>query len=56
MKKVWTGNFQNWKFSSEVLSLFKQGLELHLFMDLFTKIIPIEDYMAYFNYFFNLLA
>ena len=55
MKKVWKGNFQK-LISSEVLSLFNLGLELHLFMNLFTKIIPIEDYMAYFNYFFNLLA
>ena len=41
----------SWKFYPEALSLFNYGLDSHLFMNLFTKVIPIEDYMAYFNCF-----
>ena len=58
MKKIGTGNFQKSKdlsWSPELTLSFNYGLDLHLFVNFFTKINHlIEDYMAYFNFLSNL--
>ena len=57
MKKFEQEIFKKMQVYPEALNLFNYGLDLHLFMNIFTKIIPIEDYMAYyFKCFPNLLA
>ena len=41
-KKFEEGIFKNWKFYPEALNLFNYGLDLHLFMNFFTKKIPLR--------------